>query len=122
MPEIRTYTEILMFLDEEPRSYAAGSLVFEEGQSGGEMYIVREGSVTLRHGGKDLETLGPGAFFGEMALIDAAPRSASAVAGPGLKLAVVDESLFKQLVQKVPGFALELMRVMAKRLRRELQR
>jgi CRP/FNR family cyclic AMP-dependent transcriptional regulator len=122
MPEIRTYTEILMFLDEEPRAHAEGSLVFEEGEIGREMYIVREGSVTLRHGGADIETLGPGAFFGEMALIDAAPRSASAVAGAGLKLAVVDERLFKQLVQKVPGFALELMRMMAQRLRRELER
>jgi CRP-like cAMP-binding protein len=122
MPEIRTYTEILMFLDEEPRSFEEGSLIFDEGQGGAEMYIIREGTVKLRHGTADLETLGPGAFFGEMALIDTAPRSASAVAGPGLKLAVVDEKLFKQLVQKVPGFALELMRVMARRLRRELER
>jgi CRP-like cAMP-binding protein len=122
MPEIRTYTEILMFLDEEPRAYAEGELVFEEGASGREMYIVREGSVTLRKGGAALETLKPGAFFGEMALIDAAPRSASAVAGAGLKVAIVDQQLFKQLVQKVPGFALELMRVMASRLRRELER
>ncbi len=122
MPEIRTYTDILMFLDESPRTYAEGEVIFEEGQAGAEMFIVREGSVTLKHGDAVLETLGPGSVLGEMALIDPAPRSAAAIAGAGLKMAAIDERMFKQLVQRVPGFALELMRLVVRRLRRELER
>ncbi len=122
MPEIRTYTDILMFLDESPRTYAEGEVIFEEGQAGAEMFIVREGSVTLKRGSTVIETLGPGSVLGEMALIDPAPRSATAVAGANLKLAAVDERLFKQLVQRVPGFAIELMRLVVRRLRRELER
>ncbi len=122
MPEIHSYTDILMFLDEAPRTFTPGEVVFEAGSAASEMFIVREGEVILKHGDVVLEKVGPGGMFGEMALIDPAPRSASAIAGEGLKLAVVDERMFKMLVQRVPGFALELMRLMVRRLRRELER
>jgi len=122
MPEIRTYTDILMFLDDKPRTYADGEVVFTEGQAGSEMYIIRSGTVTLKRGDTVIETLGPGSVLGEMALIDPAPRSATAVAGDGLTLAAVDERMFQKLIQRVPGFALELMRLIVRRLRRELSR
>jgi CRP/FNR family transcriptional regulator, cyclic AMP receptor protein len=122
MLEIRSYSEALMLLDEAPRSYAEGQIIFEECEPAAEMYIVREGSVTLKKGSQIIETLGPGEIFGEMALIDPAPRSATALAGPGCLLAVVNEQTFGQLVQKVPGFALELMRLLARRLRKDLTR
>jgi len=57
-----------------------------------------------------------------MALLDHSPRSATAVAGPGCRLAVIDEPSFNRLVQKIPGFALELLRLVVRRLRRELAR
>jgi CRP-like cAMP-binding protein len=122
MPEIRTYSDILTFLDDQPRTYAEGEVVFEEGQSAAEMFIIREGTVILKHAGAVLETLGPGSVLGEMALIDPAPRSATAVAGPGLIMTAVDERLFQQLIQHVPGFALELMKLVVRRLRREMSR
>lgn len=122
MPEIRTYTDILMFLDDTPRRYADGEVVFTEGQTGAEMFIIRSGNVTLKRGDTVIETLGPGSVLGEMALIDPAPRSATAVAGDGLTLAAVDERMFQKLIQHVPGFALELMRLIVRRLRRELSR
>ncbi len=122
MTEIRTYSEILMHLDEAPRTYAQGQTVFEEGDPASEMYVVREGSVVLKKADVVVETLGPGAIFGEMALLDAAPRSATAVAGAGCVVAVVDEDTFGRLVKQVPGFALELMRLMARRLRKDLTR
>lgn len=122
MLEIRSYSEALMLLDEAPRSYAEGQIIFEECEPAAEMYIVREGSVTLKRGSQIIETFGPGEVFGEMALIDPAPRSATAVAGPGCLLAVVNEQTFGRLVQQVPGFALELMRVLARRLRKDLTR
>jgi CRP/FNR family cyclic AMP-dependent transcriptional regulator len=122
MVEIRSYSEILMHLDETPRSHVEGQIIFEEGQSASEMYIVREGVVTLKKADQVIETLGPGAVFGEMALLDQAPRSATAVAGPGCVVAVVDEATFNRLVRAVPGFALELMRLLARRLRKEPSR
>jgi CRP-like cAMP-binding protein len=86
------------------------------------MYVVRDGTVSLRKGGDVIKTLDPGEVFGEMALIDHAPRTATAVAGPGCRVTVIDEASFQQLVKKVPGFALELLRLVVRRLRRELAR
>lgn len=122
MREVRRYSEMLAFVDEHPRTFEEGAVIFAEGQEGHEMFVVRDGTVSLKKDGEFLETLGPGAAFGEMALIDPAPRSATAVAGPDCRLTVIDEPTFTQLVQKVPGFALELLRLVVGRLRRELAR
>ncbi len=122
MVEVRSYTEMLMFAASTLRSPAAGEVVFAEGDPATEMFVVREGTVELRKGATVLETLGPGAILGEMAIIDPAPRSATAVAGPGCLLAAVDEATFRELVQKVPGFSLEVLRTVVRRLRRETTR
>lgn len=122
MPEIRRYSEMLAFVDDHPRPYEEGAVIFVEGQSAAEMYVVRDGTVSLRKGGEILKTLDPGEVFGEMALIDHAPRTATAVAGPGCRLTVIDEASFHELVKKIPGFALELLRLVVRRLRRELAR
>jgi CRP-like cAMP-binding protein len=65
-----------------------------------------------------LETVEPNGVFGEMALIDGSPRSATAVAREPTELAVIDERAFLYLVEKHPRFALDLMRGLARRLRR----
>lgn len=115
---IHSYLEALMLSEDKPRSYDPGAVIFEAGQSGTQMFLVRAGSVELRVDGQPLETVGPGGMVGEMALIDAGPRSATAVAGLGCVLVPVDVDTFHKLVQGVPGFALEVMRIMAARLRR----
>jgi CRP-like cAMP-binding protein len=84
----------------------------------GQMFIVRTGSVDLRIGDTLLETVGQGGIFGELALVDPAPRSATAVASPDCTLVLVDAASFNDLVRKVPGLGLEVMKVMARRLRR----
>lgn len=122
MVEIKSYTEILMLTEESPLEVPEGRVIFEQGQKASEMFIVREGTVELRKDGQWLETLGPGSLLGEMALIDPAPRTATAIAGPGCRLVLIDEKTFKQLVQKVPGFALEMLQVVVRRLRSELAR
>jgi len=122
MPEIRRHAEMLAFFDEQPRPFEEGVVIFVEGQAAGEMYIVRNGTVTLRRGGEILKTLDPGEIFGEMGLIHHAPRTATAVAGPGCRLTAIDEPTLNRLVQKVPGFALELLRLVVRRLRREMAR
>ena len=122
MPEIKSHSQMIAFVDEQPRSYEEGTVIFVEGQDAREMYVVRDGTVSLRKGGDVIKTLDPGEVFGEMALIDHAPRTATAVAGPGCRVTVIDEASFQQLVKKVPGFALELLRLVVRRLRRELAR
>ena len=118
MPEVKTYLETLMALDEAPLKLEPGQVIFSAGDAGREMFIVRAGSVDLRIGDTLLETVGQGGIFGEMALVDPAPRSATAVAGPDCTLVLLDVAAFNDLVRRVPGLALEVMRVMAGRLRR----
>lgn len=117
MTEIRTYLEALLLVEDEPRHFEEGQTIFRAGDPGRHMYVVRTGTVELRSVDTVLEIVGQGGVFGEMALVDPAPRSATAVAGAGCSLAAIDATAFHGLVQKVPGLALEVMRVMARRLR-----
>jgi CRP/FNR family cyclic AMP-dependent transcriptional regulator len=100
---------------------SAGSVVFEEGDSGQEMYGVVDGEVELRLGDRTLRTLGPDEVFGEMALIDESTRSATAVASKDSVLAVIDKHRFLFLVQETPMFALQVMSAMAERFRKDDQ-
>ena len=81
------------------------------------MYIVKEGEVDILVHGKTVETVGPGEILGEMALIDQNPRSATAVARTDCQLVPIDEKRFTFLVQQTPYFSIEVMRIMARRLR-----
>ncbi len=96
---------------------APGSCIFEQGSAGDRMYVVVEGAVELSVDGRVVDVLGPGELFGEMALIDEAPRSATATAREGCRLATMNERRFTFLVQQTPYFALHVMRVLARRLR-----
>ena len=97
--------------------YGAGQTIFSEGELGDAMYVVLDGQVALRVKGQLVETLGAGGVLGEMALIDHAPRVASAVATTDAKLVPIEEKRFIFMVQQTPRFALQIMKVMAERLR-----
>lgn len=102
----------------DARPYRAGEAIFRAGDHGDNMYVVVEGEVRISANGKELEVLGSGGVFGEMALIDNMPRSADAVAATDCRVVPVDERRFKFLVQQTPFFSLQILRVMADRLRR----
>ena len=104
----------------EARPYRAGEAIFRVGDVGDNMYVVVEGKVSIAANGKELELLGPGGVFGEIALIDNGPRSADALAVTDCRVVPIDESWFKFLVQQTPFFSLQIMRVMADRLRRTM--
>jgi len=93
------------------------SLRMVKGETGEVAYVVKSGRVEIREGGRVLEALGPGGLFGEMAMIDSSPRSASAVAVGPTDLVVIDRETFDALIREVPDFAISVMRLMAKRLR-----
>jgi CRP/FNR family cyclic AMP-dependent transcriptional regulator len=99
------------------RSFVAGDIIFREGEAADELFVVKEGQVEIRRNGRVLENLGENDLFGEMALIDGAPRSASAVACTAVELIPITEKQFLYLVDEVPFFALTVMRVLARRLR-----
>jgi CRP/FNR family cyclic AMP-dependent transcriptional regulator len=98
-------------------SFTAGQPIFTAGQPGEVMFVVKEGEVDVLVNGKVVDTVGQGGLLGEMALIDKQPRSATAIAKTDCKLVSVNEQRFQRLVQQTPHFALQVMRVMAQRLR-----
>jgi len=101
------------------RNFATGETIFSEGERGDEFFVVVRGKVEIRTGNRQLETLGPKGIFGEMALIDDSPRSATVVALTHVTVAPIKEEQFLFLVKHMPIFALKVMRVLAKRLRRQ---
>ena len=105
------------FKQDPSRAYKAGETVFREGDDGYVMYVVLDGAVKLSVTGRSVEKVVKGGVFGEMALIDSSPRSATAVAVTDCTLVSVTAERFKALIQETPGFALEIMSIMAMRLR-----
>ena len=99
------------------REFKAGEVIFKEGDAAAEFFVIQRGKVDIRLGNRLLGTLSDHDIFGEMALIDAAPRSATAIAATDVKLVPVSEKQFLFLVSRTPYFALKVMRVLARRLR-----
>jgi len=99
------------------RDFKAGEVIFKEGDPGTEFFVIQSGKVDILLGNRLLGTLGDHDIFGEMALIDPAPRSATAVAKTDVKVVPVAEKQFLFLVGRTPHFALNVMRTLARRLR-----
>jgi CRP-like cAMP-binding protein len=100
----------------------AGEPIFRAGDAGTAMYVVLRGSADVLVGATVVETAGVGALLGEMALVDAGPRSATVIARDDCTLAAVDVARFDALIRQTPHFARHVMKVMADRLRRMDQR
>jgi len=103
--------------DIESRYFKAGSTVFREGDEAHELFVIKSGKVRIQIGNRTLTELGPDTIFGEMALIDNEPRSATAIAVTDVELVPVGEKQFLFLVSQTPYVALKVMRVLVQRLR-----
>lgn len=99
-------------------AHEAGEVIFAAGDPGDYMYVVRSGEIEIERDGTVVETLSGGGIFGEMALIDGSPRSATARAKTDAELAPINEKSFLFLVHETPFFAIAVMRTLAERLRR----
>ena len=95
----------------------SGTVLMKEGGPGREFFAIIDGKAKATLRGKKLADYGPGDFFGEMSLLDQGPRSATIAATSPLKLYVLDVRSFATLLDKHPGVARKILRVMAQRLR-----
>jgi len=101
----------------DTRQVPAGTVIFDVGSGGEEMFGVVDGKVELRLPNGKAVMVGPDETFGEMALVDSATRSATATAVEDSTLAVIDKRRFLWLVHETPTFALQVMSSLADRLR-----
>ncbi len=100
------------------RSYDAGEVIEKEGEMGVAFYFITDGAVEIRRGEKPVSKLGRGQFFGEMALIDKQPRSATVVAAePSTKCLLMPVWNFRAALENDPKLAMAVMKELARRLR-----
>jgi CRP-like cAMP-binding protein len=98
--------------------FEPGDTLFEQGEHGDEMFAIVEGEVELSSGDHVVDVIAAGSILGEMALIDDEPRSGTARAVSRVVAVPVDRAHFLFLVQEHPTFALQVMGIMAERLRK----
>jgi CRP/FNR family cyclic AMP-dependent transcriptional regulator len=95
----------------------AGKILVSEGETGHEFFVILDGTARVTRRGKRVATIGPGGAFGELALLDKAPRNATVVAETPMELVVLGQREFAGIIDEVPGFARKLLAGMAARLR-----
>ena len=99
------------------RTFKEGDTITEQGQKGVGFFVIEEGNATVSIRGEIVRTLGPGEWFGEVALIDDGPRSATIVAGTDMRCRGMTAWEFRPFVQEHPEVAWPLLETLAARLR-----
>lgn len=99
------------------REFPAGALIAEEGQGGLNFFIVESGEATVTVGGEQVGTIGPGAAFGEVALVDKSARSATVTATSPMVAYALPVWSFRPFVEHRPELAWKLLEILAERLR-----
>lgn len=94
-----------------------GKVLCEEGSSGGEFFVVVSGSAEVKKSGRVVDQFGPGDFFGEIALIDHGPRSATVTATSPMRLLILGPAQFRDVLHDDPDMARQLLYAVTKRLR-----
>ena len=102
----------------EEKRFAARTKIVSEGKTGAGFYLIVEGSAEVRHGDEKLAMLKAGDFFGEMALLDDAPRSADVVAAEDTTCIALRKWDLKGIISRDPEVALGMLEELARRLRR----
>ena len=103
-------------------SVPAGKEVVTEGTPGHEFFLILDGKANVVRRGKKVASLGPGQYFGEMALLDKGPRTASIVTETPSTLLVLGQREFSGVLDEVPALAHKLLTTMAARLRESDER
>lgn len=101
----------------EEVSVDAGRMIVDQGRTGHEFFLILDGTAAVKRNGRKTASLGPGQFFGELALLDRGPRSASVVAETPMTLLVLGQREFSGVLDEVPAMAHKMLATMAGRLR-----
>jgi CRP/FNR family transcriptional regulator, cyclic AMP receptor protein len=101
----------------KPVEHRAGTVIAREGEPGIGLFVIDEGEAEVTIGGRKKATLGPRDFFGEIALLDGGPRTATVTATTDIKLLGLTEWVFRGLMQEHPSIAIKTLEAMAGRLR-----
>jgi len=94
----------------------AGKVLIREGERGREFFVLAGGEVEVRRKGRKVATLGPGSFFGEMALLSKMPRTATVTAVTPLDVLVITDRAFLDLLDKLPELWVKVARALAERV------
>ena len=95
----------------------AGVDLVREGEPGDALFIILEGEAAVNHDGEEVARVGPGSYFGELAILDGAPRSATVVAATDVTVAVLGIRMFRTLLREFPDLAEQLLVGLAGELR-----
>jgi CRP/FNR family cyclic AMP-dependent transcriptional regulator len=95
-----------------------GQVVVTEGAAGAEFFVILDGRAHVERHGREVASLGAGSFFGDLALLDRAPRNASVIADTELEVARIGQRAFDVLLDQ-PGFSKKLLAGLARRLRQQ---
>jgi CRP/FNR family transcriptional regulator, cyclic AMP receptor protein len=101
----------------EDVSVEPGKVLVREGAAGDQFFVIVEGTAEVSRHGQNVAELGPGAFFGDLALLDRAPRNATVTAVTPMELVILGQREFAGIIDEVPGFAHKLLAGLAHRLR-----
>ena len=110
--ELRTIRRAL-----EEVTVPAGRMLCEQGTIGREFFLIVTGQASVRRNNRKVATLGPGQYFGELALLDRRPRSASVMSDTEMTLLVLGQREFNAVLDTVPALSRKLLAAMATRLR-----
>lgn len=99
------------------RQFAAGAVIAAEGTGGLNFFLIESGEATVTIGGQEIATLGPGASFGEVALVDKEARSATVTAATTIQAWALPVWSFRSFVETRPDVAWKLLEILAERLR-----
>lgn len=102
----------------ETASLPAGTPLVKEGEEGDAFFVIIDGTASVRREDQVLTDVGPGASFGELALLDGEPRSASVIATADVSVAVLGVRMFRTLLREFPEMAIQLMAGLAGDVRR----
>jgi len=94
-----------------------GKMLCSKGETAHQFFVIEDGTARVVRDGQYLDELGPGDFFGEMGLLDNAPRNADVVAKTPLRLMVLSGRALRDLEREAPGFARKLSRSVEQRRR-----
>lgn len=102
------------------KEFAKGTILFREGEPGKDMFVLQSGRIAISKRVRDVEktlaVLGPGEFFGEMAIIANKPRNATATVTDDAKLLVIDSKMFEAMIRGNAEIAVRMIKKLAERL------